>query len=1140
MTFLANLRRAKSFLEEQRRASLRGLSRELGIEGEELDELVEELVEVQEVARRDGSVLVWNGPSPVGVVPASTDDRIDRAPGDYTPKYLADKILRSKSAIEGERKQVTVFFADVKGSMELAEQLDPEEWHGILERFFEILTEGVHRFEGTVNQYTGDGIMALFGAPIAHEDHAQRACYAALHLQDALRSYADDLRRTHGLSFSTRIGLNSGDVVVGKIGDDLRMDYTAQGHTVGLAQRMEQRAAPDRTCLTQYTAGLVEGYFALRELGPFQLKGVAAPIVGYELAGIGELRTRLDQSRARGFSRFVGRASEVAALEGALDGATQGRGSVVGVVADAGVGKSRLCLEFVEQCRARGVAVYEAHCLSHGKGIPLLPVLELLRAFFGLHDDDSRQVGREKITGRLMLLDREFEPMLPLAFDVLGVADPGAPPLAMSPEERQREFLALGRRIVHARGAREPGVVLIDDVHWIDPASDAFLEAIAEIAPRTRTLLLLNFRPEYSAEWMPRSTYQRLPLHPLGDAAVDEILHDLLGGDPSLDQLPPLIRSRSGGNPFYVEEIVRNLREVGSLEGERGKARLVSPVEELSVPASVQSILGARIDRLDEREKHLLQTAAAIGRRFPERLLRAVSELGDEQFDDATRALRAGEFVYAEVLYPETEYAFCHPLTHEVAERSQLADRRRRVHAAVARELEGAGTNETADRAALLAHHWDEAGEVEPASRWHRMAAERIAGSNSAEAARHWQRVRALSDLVEDEHLAAELGQRSRLMILEYSWRLGGSEEEAAALLAEGEEWARRRGDDRALAELYNAFSMPAILAHGATARADDAIAKGLRHVAEIDDRVLLFALELRRYLMAQFRGQVDEMRATMRRVETFSREEMDAAAPLLGYDARALVVAYAGSAEVRVGNFSEGLAAYARGLALARESNAREVASWVLALQAECRLLQGDFPAAAALGREALRLGEEIESPLSIALAGTYLAGALVRQGRFAEALAVAERAVDLSMRSCRTIASEALANLALAQLGEGNHAAAVESADRAVTHADAIELPIQRAAALLSAARVAAAGDKSARRGAAAYLDQAERMIGGSGVRAQLPELWETRATLALSPDGAHSPLECLNRARELHAQFGSPLQVARIDTLLAGLDE
>ena len=269
-----------------------------------------------------------------------------RDPRSYTPRHLAEKILTSRSAIEGERKQVTVLFADVKGSMDLAEEVGPEGWHEILDRFFQILTDGVHRFEGTVNQYTGNGIMALFGAPIAHEDHAPRACLAALHLRDTLRAYGEELRRTRGVSFSARMGLNSGEVIVGKIGDDLRMDYTAQGHTVGLAQRMEQLAEPGVPYLTAHTARLVEGYVKLRSLGEFSIKGAKEALAVYALEGLGPLRTRFEVSRARGLSKFVGREAEMQPLEAALERATHDRGEVIGVVAAAGTGKSRLCFEF--------------------------------------------------------------------------------------------------------------------------------------------------------------------------------------------------------------------------------------------------------------------------------------------------------------------------------------------------------------------------------------------------------------------------------------------------------------------------------------------------------------------------------------------------------------------------------------------------------------------------------------------------------------------------------------------------------------------------------------------------------------------------------------------------------------------------
>ncbi|MGH7855797.1 MAG: AAA family ATPase, partial [Candidatus Binatia bacterium] len=398
----------------------------------------------------------------------------------YTPRHLAEEILRSRRALEGERKQVTVLFADVKGSLDLAESVDPEAWHEILDRFFGILAGGIHRFEGTINQFTGDGIMALFGAPIAHEDHAQRACWSALHLSEELRRYADELRREAGLNFSVRMGLNSGEVVVGAIGDDLRMDYTAQGHTVGLAARIEQLAEPGTVYLSDHTAELVSGYFRLRDLGDFRIQGLREPLRVYELQGTGSVRSRLDRARARGLTRFVGRKPEMAALEATLEEALAGRGRVVGVVAEPGVGKSRLCAEFLDRCRARGLRAHGGRALAHGKSVPLLPVLEMLRDYFGVSERDADQAAREKIAGKLLLLDRDFDASLPLLFDFLGVADPERPLPRMDPEARQRLLFDIVRRMMHARSRREPAVIFFEDCHWLDEASEAYLETMIE------------------------------------------------------------------------------------------------------------------------------------------------------------------------------------------------------------------------------------------------------------------------------------------------------------------------------------------------------------------------------------------------------------------------------------------------------------------------------------------------------------------------------------------------------------------------------------------------------------------------------------------------------------------------------------
>jgi class 3 adenylate cyclase len=742
----------------------------------------------------------------------------------YTPRHLADKILQSRSALEGERKQVTVLFADVKGSMELAEQVDPEEWYKILDKFFQILTDGVHRFEGTVNQYTGDGIMALFGAPIAHEDHAQRACYAALHLRDELKRYANELRVSHGLSFFARMGLNSGEVVVGTIGDDLRMDYTAQGHVVGLAQRMEQLAEPGRACLTGETARLVGGYFQLAPLGPVRVKGVGAPVEVFELEGTGTLRTRLDVSRARGFTRFVGRDSEMRLLDTALERALGAEAQIVGVVGEAGVGKSRLCAEFIERCRARGVAVYEAHCLSHGDALPFLPVLQLFRAYFGIREHDPPTEARRRIAGTLLLLDERFREVLPLVFDFLGVPDPERPPPHMDPEVRQRQLLAFTAELLRARSAREAAVLLLDDLHWIDRSSDAIVGQLIPSSGRTRTLFLLNFRPEDHADWMTRPDYQQVALRPLGPEATAELVRELLGSDPSLAPLTTRLHERAGGNPFFAEELVRSLAEAGTLTGTPGNYTLRGDAERVAIPATVQSLLAARIDRLPENDKEALEAAAVIGKEFAEPLLRAViaassrgAAIGAELPPILDRLARA-ELIVERALYPEAEYAFRHPLVQEVAYHNQLGERRARTHARVAQALEQQYAASLDEHAPLLAHHREAAGETLAALRWHARAGAWFASRDLVQSFGHHQRVRALVPHVPESTETLTLGARACASILQIGWRGALPFDEYPAVLAEGRDWAERSGDPGLLARVLDAQATLLVVTTGSLA----------------------------------------------------------------------------------------------------------------------------------------------------------------------------------------------------------------------------------------------------------------------------------------------------------------------------------
>ncbi|MCH7599782.1 MAG: AAA family ATPase [Myxococcales bacterium] len=736
--------------------------------------------------------------------------RSELAPGSYTPAHLTRKILTSRSALQGERKQVTVFFADVKGSVALSHQVDPERWHEILDRFFRILAEGIHRFEGTVNQFTGDGIMALFGAPIAHEDHAQRACYAALHLKQSLRRYADDLRRNEGLNFSVRMGLNSGEVVVGKIGDDLRMDYTAQGHTVGLAARIQAVAPPDCIYLGETTAAAVRGYFELEDLGSFDVKGAVAPIDLAALRGVGEFRSRLDLAKARGFSRFLGRDEFMGELSAALDAALEGRAQLVAFVGEAGVGKSRLAYEFLEQCRARGIPCTETHGVAHGRSIPLLPILGLYRAALGVEERDSPQQAREKIAGRVLLLDPELAASLPLVFDFLGVADPERPAPILTPEVRQRRLVDFDVRYSIARSKREPMVTLYEDLQFMDEASLSWLATLVERAAETRTLVIVNFRPEFLQDWKAMSAEPAKRLLPLGDQLARELMDSILGTDPQLAALKDRINSRTLGNPFFIEESVRAMVEAGRLVGETGNYRLEGSGPVFEIPSSVQSLLASRVDQLPDWEKLLLQTASVIGRRVSRPLLDELAAPHWGDLDSALETLCTKEFLVEIALYPDATYEFFHPLTREVAYASQLVSRRTRTHEAIARAIERIDQDRLGERAALLAHHWTEAGRPLNSAHWHHRAAMWMSTQNLAAAMSHLCTAREqlieaeARTLLSEEH--QELGLNVRLGLLEIGVRRGLPLREAREYLAEGRSLAESAGDRDQLCLLLVAF----------------------------------------------------------------------------------------------------------------------------------------------------------------------------------------------------------------------------------------------------------------------------------------------------------------------------------------------
>jgi class 3 adenylate cyclase/tetratricopeptide (TPR) repeat protein len=637
------------------------------------------------------------------------------SPQTYTPRYLAEKILTSRHVLEGERKQVTVLFADIKGSLELLADRDPEEARKLLDPVLDLMMDAVHRYEGTVNQVMGDGIMALFGAPLAHEDHAVRACYTALAMQQSIRRYAAEVRRGHGIEVQIRVGLNSGEVVVRAIGSDLRMDYSAVGQTTHLAARMEQLAIPGSTRLTGETLRLAEGFVQVVAIGPIPVKGMAGPVDVFELAAPSATRTRLQAAAARGLTRFVGRSQELDHLRQALDKARGAQGQVVAVVGEPGVGKSRLLWEFIHSYRTQDWLVLESSSVSYGKASAYLPVIDLCKSYFRIEARDDARSVREKVTGKLLTLDESLRAMVPGFLSLLDVPTEDASWDALDAGQRRRRTVDGLRRMLLRESQIQPLCLVFEDLHWVDAETQSLLDALVESLPTARILLLVNYRPEYSHGWGSKTYYSQLRLDPLPAESAEELLRALIGETEELDSLRQLLMKQAEGVPFFLEESVRTLVESGALAGERAGYRLARPFATIQVPATVQAILAARIDRLPPEDKTLLQTAAVIGKDVPFALLQAIVEIPEDALRMGLGRLQAAEFLYETALFPELEYTFKHALTQEVAYTGLLQERRRALHARIVRVFEALYPERTSERTSWLTLHafrgevWDRA-----------------------------------------------------------------------------------------------------------------------------------------------------------------------------------------------------------------------------------------------------------------------------------------------------------------------------------------------------------------------------------------------------------------------------------------------
>jgi class 3 adenylate cyclase/predicted ATPase len=611
-------------------------------------------------------------------------------PQSYTPKFLANKILITRSSIEGERKLVTVLFADVANFTALAEKLDPEEVHQIMDECFKILMDEIHQYEGTINQFTGDGVMALFGAPVAHEDHAQRACYAALSIQKAIEEYSEKVKNDRGVDFKMRLGLNSGPVIVGSIGNDLRMDYTAVGDTTNLASRMESMAMPGNILVARETFKLARDFFEFESLGKVELKGKEKSIEAYKLLKAGEVETRIEASVAKGLTRFVGRKKSMNALREALAEAKAGSGQVVGVVGEAGVGKSRILLEFKNLLPQNEYAYFEGRCLHFGGSMSYLPFLDILRSYFDVKEGDQEFIIKKKMADKIAELDEKLKNALPPIMELLSLKVEDEDFIKLEPQQkRERTFEAIRNLFIRVSQQRHL-VLAVEDMHWIDNTSQEFLNYLIGSLASTPILLVLLYRPEYTHQW-----------------------GSLEGGEVS-PEIRELILNRTSGNPLYMEELTHSLLENGSIKKKDRQFVLSAKASDIQIPDTIQGIIAARMDRLEDNLKRTMQVASVIGKDFAFRILQAITGLREE-LKAYLLNLQGLEFIYEKSLFPELEYIFKHALTQEVAYNSLLHKRRKEIHGKIGKAIEQIYTERLEEFYEMLAYHfvqgevWDKA-----------------------------------------------------------------------------------------------------------------------------------------------------------------------------------------------------------------------------------------------------------------------------------------------------------------------------------------------------------------------------------------------------------------------------------------------
>jgi class 3 adenylate cyclase/tetratricopeptide (TPR) repeat protein len=762
-----------------------------------------------------GHELSVASPTPAPPVELSFEEKLENIQR-YLPDGLTEKILAQRGKIEGEHKQVTVMFCDTEGFTVLSEKLGPEKVYSIMGDVFEMLIHKVNEFGGTVNKMTGDGVMALFGAPIALEDAPQRAIRSALAIQREIARFSDKTKQETGAPLRMRIGIHTGPVVVGTLGNDLRVEFTAVGDTVNLASRMEGLAEPGTVYVTEETFKLTEGLFRFEALGEREVKGKEAPVKAYHIIAPSTRRTRFDVSAERGLTPFLGRERELELLLDGLERAKSGRGQAFSIMGEAGVGKSRLLYEFRKAIANEDVFFQEGRCLSYSTNVAYHPMIDLLKATFDIRDADRDDQIREKVKTGLKVIGVAGADTHPFLLELLSVKDSGIEALNLSPEARKDKTLEALKKIVLKGSEMRPLVMAVEDLHWVDKSSEEAFKDMLDAISGAQLLLIFTYRPEFVHTWGGKSYHNQVNLNRLSNRETLAMASYILGTEIMGADLEELILSKTEGIPFFVEEFMKSLKDLKMIEWRDSGYYLAKDIKEVEIPSTIQEVIMARVDSLPDGAKSVLQTGSAIGREFSCELIKRVMGIPTPEMTPHLSVLRDSELLYERGVFPQATYIFRHSLTQEVAYDSLLEKKKREIHERIGQAIEELYSDRIEEFYEMLAYHYARSENLEKAYQYLKLS-----GEKAAQRLSHWEAFRLYKEAInvltqlpeteENKRKCIEVGLRAA-----ESMSVLGYPEDSLQILEKGESLAKALDDERSLSYFYSSIGLRHLI-HGDT-----------------------------------------------------------------------------------------------------------------------------------------------------------------------------------------------------------------------------------------------------------------------------------------------------------------------------------